>query len=168
QRNGRKGSGDPSLKSPLDSESIWGQPVPAPFFMQPELFFVRLQRLHVQNQTVIHNLIAMLRGNLLLSLLDDIIHKLHDFTRLSTNHVVMMIITRHFKYRVPTLKVMAQYQARRFELGQHPVYRGQPYVISLLQQFLVYILGTQMVLFGIFKNIEDLDSRQSNFKTDFS
>jgi Tat protein secretion system quality control protein TatD with DNase activity len=117
---------------------------------------------------VIDNLIAVLCRNLLLALLDDLIDELNNFASLSANHVVVMIITGHLEHRVTAFEIMTQHEACSFELGQHPVDCRQAHVIALVLQLFINVFSTQVMFFGILKDIEDLDPWQSNLQTDFS
>ena len=45
---------------------------------------------------------------------------------------------------------------------------GPHYVTALVQQLFINVFSTQVVFFGILKDIEDLDPWQSNLQTDFS
>lgn len=116
---------------------------------------------------MVNNLIAMLPGNFLLPLLDDFIHKLDNFSCLGTHHMIMVRFPRHFENSMTAFEIMAQHKPCRLKLRQDPVDGGKSHVITLFQQFLVDVLGTQVVLVGVLQNIEYLYSRQSNFETDF-
>ena len=110
----------------------------------------------------------MLLRDFLLTLFDDLVNELDDLAGLGADHVIVMVVAGHLEHRVTTFEVVAQNQASRFELSQHPVDRRQAHVIALLQQFFVHVLGTEVMLFGSFQDIEDFHSRQSNFQTDFA
>jgi len=110
----------------------------------------------------------MLFGNLSLTLFNNLVNELDNFTGLRTNHMVVMIIASHLEHSMTTLEIMPQHQAGRLKLGQNPVDSRQTHVISLIKQLLINVLSTEMVLFRVFQNVEDFHSRQSNLQADFS
>ena len=86
----------------------------------------------------------MLLRNLMLDSLDFVTHELNHLARLDNHHVVMVYAFVEFKYRMPTLEIMACYEARRLKLRQHPVNGSQPNILASLQQLLVDVFSTEV------------------------
>ncbi len=117
---------------------------------------------------MVHDFEAMLFGDLLLALFNDGVAKLNHLAGLSTDHVVVVIITRHFENSVTALKIMAQHQACGFKLREYSIHRRQTYVVTVFEQFFVDILRAQVVFLSVLENVKNLDSRQRNLETDFA
>jgi len=80
-----------------------------------------------------------------------------------------MLVTGHFEHGVATLEIVAQNQAGSLELGEDPVNGCQADIIALLKQFLVDILGTEMmVILSALENAQNLHPRQGDFQADLS
>ncbi len=112
--------------------------------------------------------IAVLFRYYLLTLFDYIINKFNHLPCLRADHVIMMILTSHLEYCMAAFKVMTQNQPRRLKLSKYAVYGGQAHIITLIEEPLIHILGAQMMVLGVFQDVEDLHSRQSYLETDFS
>ena len=113
---------------------------------------------------MVNQFITMLLGDLLLSLFNNIIRKLDNFTIRNTDHMVMVISLGQFKNRVTCFKIVASDQASCFKLGKYSIYRGQPNVIAGGKQELVYIFSAKVTSLIIcrFENFQDFYTRESN------
>lgn len=116
---------------------------------------------------MINDFIAMFPGNFFLPLFNNFINKLDNLTGFRTHHMIMVRIASHFENRMTAFEIMTQHEPSRLKLGQNPIDSGQSHVIALLQQLLVNVFSTQVVLVGVLENIKNLYSWQSNFETDF-
>gem|GEM_PF-2894542 len=126
------------------------------------------QGLNVKNQTVIHELKAVLFSNLALTLFNNRVAKLHNLAALGADHVIVVLVASHFKHGVAALEVVAKHQSCSFELSQDPVNGGEADIIALIQQLLVDVFRTQMKISCTFEDIEDFHSRESNLEPDFT
>lgn len=103
---------------------------------------------------------SMLLGNFLLPLFDLGIVELLDAATIETDQMVVVGALVEFEDRLARLKMVALQQARLFELGQHPVDRGQPDVEAVSQQMAIHIFGRDMargtLILQLVKQVENL------------
>lgn len=115
---------------------------------------------------MIGDLVTLGGCDLLLALLDLLIHELIHSSAFHAYDVVMMIALVQFEHRVTALEMMTCDQAGGLELRQHPVHRRQSYVIAGFKQRLVHVLRAHVTRITAFQDLQDLDPRQSHFQTD--
>ena len=107
---------------------------------------------------------ATLFCNRALVLLDDLIEELFDVTALHANDVVVVLTVVKLEHRVPALEVMPDYQTRRLELSEHPVYGGETDILTRLQQRLVNILRAHVTFLAALQDGQDANPRQGCFE----
>ena len=110
----------------------------------------------------------MFFGYLVLDSLNILTEKLNNITVLNTHHVIVVLTIVQFEDRMATLEVMARNQSRRFKLGKDPIDRRKPYFFTRIEKIAINILGTQMTLTGILKNLENLQPGQRDFQACFA
>ena len=104
--------------------------------------------------------VAVLGGDFVLEALDLGAGELDDLAGVDVDHVVVVLAAVEFVHRLATLEVVLEHQAGRFELGKHPVHRGQADVGVVLQQGLEHVFGRHVAALGALEHLEDLDARQ--------
>ncbi len=119
----------------------------------------------IDHQGVIFHGKAVFGGDLSLPLLDGVVHELLHPAAPHTDDMVVVLALVELEYRGAALEVVAFHQFRRFELGQDPVDGGQGDILALLQQQLVDILGTDMLILALLQNLQDLDPGQCDFQS---
>ncbi len=67
-----------------------------------------------------------------LALFNSLIHKFSYPATLIADNVVMVVTLAQLEYRMPTFKMMAGNQARRFKLGQDAVDRRQADILIMV------------------------------------
>ena len=77
----------------------------------------------------------------------------------------MVFAVVYFEDRVPTVEMVARYQARGFELCQYPVHRRERDFFARIQQHLIYIFRFEMPVRGAFQQLEDFHTGQGNLET---
>src|SRR5699024_7002013 len=65
-------------------------------------------------------------------------------------------------------KMLARHQARRFELGQYAIDRGQPDFLAGIEQFAIDFLGTQMAVLARCQQFENLQAREGYLESGFA
>lgn len=124
----------------------------------------RIAWAHVQHKRMIDKLEIVLLGDLLLATLNNFIHKLENFPAFQANDVVMVFLLGHLEQRMPAVEIMPYHKASRLELSQHPVYGGQPHILTRINQGLVDFFGAQVILArSVFENLQDFYPRQGHF-----
>ena len=96
----------------------------------------------------------------LLELLDTVIDKFDDLSRLQANHVIVVTAVGEFENRHPAFEVVPVDQAGALELRQHPVDRGQAEFVAPLEQRPVDAFGAQVTLLAGFEHLENLQARR--------
>jgi len=91
-----------------------------------------------------------------LALFDDLVDELHDLAALDADQVVMVSAAVDLEYGLAAFEVVPANQSHRFELSQHPVDRGQPDLLAILQQHPIHILGGDMAFIAPFQQGQDL------------
>jgi len=111
-----------------------------------------------------------LLGNLLLALFDQVVAELFHPAAFDADDVVVMLPAIQFKYGVATLEVVALDQAGSLELSQHPVYRRQTNLLSIMQQRLIGLLGGEMTIRGgpALEHLQNLDPGRCDLQPRFS
>ncbi len=89
----------------------------------------RLAAAAVEDHRVVMDLEAQLLGDGLLPLLDARIHELLHLAAVDAHDVVVVVATVQLEHRHAVLEMVARDQARRLELGQHPVHGGEADVL---------------------------------------
>lgn len=104
-------------------------------------------------------------GHINLTLFDLCIIKFLDPRALQAYQMVVVSTLIQLEHCLAAFKVMPGKQAGLFELGEDAVYRGQANIESLIDQYLVYILGTQMAYIAMLKQVEYLQPGQGSLET---
>lgn len=108
---------------------------------------------------------VMLLGDLLLTTLNGLVKKLDDLATLQTHHMIVVFFLGNFEQRMPTIEIMANHQARRLELSQDAIDRRQTDIFTGIQQRLIDIFGTEVVLtWSIFQDLQDFNARQGDLQ----
>lgn len=108
---------------------------------------------------------ALLR-HLVLAPLDLGIGEFLDASALQADEMVVMLAVFEFEYRLAGLEMMALQQADLLELGEHAIYRGQADVEILGHQLAINILGGQVTLRRLAKQVEDRHARHGRLEAD--
>ncbi len=109
---------------------------------------------------------AVLFGNLLLTTLDGLIEEFNDLATFETHHVIVVLLLRQLEQCMTTIEIVADYQTSRLELGKHSINRGKADVFACIEQGLIYIFSTKMVLSRrVLEDLEYLDARQGHLQT---
>lgn len=122
----------------------------------------------VDVQRMIGHLVAHPFGDSRLAVFDGLIDKFIDTATLDTHDVIVMAALVELEYGVTPLEAMPGYQARRLELGQHPVDGRQPDFLAGALQQLVQVFGAEVVLVATLQQLEDFQSRQCDLQTGFA
>ncbi|BBG29034.1 Mu-like prophage protein gp37 [Zymobacter palmae] len=120
-------------------------------------------RANIQYQRMVDQFVATLFGQFALTALDFRIKKLNNLAAFKTQHMIVMIFGRHFKDSVPAIEIVTHNQTGGFELSQHTVNRGKPYIFTGIQQRLVNVFCAQVQLFFFsrsFENLKDFKTRE--------
>ena len=107
-------------------------------------------------------------GYRFLALLDDRVDELLDAAALLTDDMVVMTAVIEFEHGAPALKIMALDEACGLELGQDPVYRGEPDVLAGLQQRPIDLFRREVEIRIRLEDVEDLDPRKGHLESGFS
>ena len=99
-----------------------------------------------------------------LPLLDAGVHELFDLAAVKTDDVVVVLALVQFEYRGRAFEMMARDQARRLELGQHPVDGRKPDIFVRLQQMLVDVFRAHVARRRGAEDLENLDARQRDLE----
>jgi len=107
-------------------------------------------------------------GDRVLTLLDTGIDELFDVTAVETQNVVMVRPCVELEHRHAVGEVMAGDETRRLELGQHAIHRGEPDVLTQIDQTTVDVLRRQMTIWAVFEDLEDLDAWKRHLEPCFT
>jgi hypothetical protein len=80
-------------------------------------------------------------GNFLLSLFYDFITEFFHAAAFHADHMVVVLASIQFEDGIAALEVMPLDKPRRFKLGEHAVYGGQPDFLAFRNQGLVNLFG---------------------------
>ena len=104
-------------------------------------------------------------GDLCLQFFYGGVMKFLNLSALHADQMIVMIATIQFENRVAPFEVMTHHQARRLELGQYPIDRGQPNLFPLVHQGSEDVFGAEVLGgAGSFEDFEDLDSRERDLE----
>lgn len=106
----------------------------------------------------------MLPSNGPLAFLDGVLQKLDDLSAPDAYQMVMMAATVEFEHRLTVVKVVAAHQSGAFKLCDDPIHGGETNLLSALQQRLVNVLGTQVMVVAGLEHVENLDPRQGDLE----
>ena len=81
---------------------------------------------------MVHQFVAMLGHDLLLTPLDFGIHEFDHFAGFHVDHMVVVTAVRELENRVTAIEVVAHHQTSRFELGQYAINGCQTDVLASL------------------------------------
>ena len=73
--------------------------------------------------------------------------------------MIVVMTAVEFKYRVPTLEIMARQKSCGLELCQHSIHGRQTDILARREQFLVQVFGTEMPVSGNLEDLQDLEAR---------
>jgi hypothetical protein len=121
--------------------------------------------IRIDMQRMIANRETQPRCHFFLACLDGRIVKLLDVAALQTNDVIVVIPLVQLENRLAAFEMVFHQQPGLFELGEHPVHRGQAHVFSAAQQLLVNVFRAQMSILAVFEQIQHLEPRQGGFET---
>ena len=117
-------------------------------------------------QRVLGNDEAALLGDLVLAFFDLGVVELLDPSALHAHQMIVMAAGVEFEHGAAGLEMMSLQQAGVFELGQHPVHRGQAGIQSVCHQQFVHVLGRQVPDFAGFEQIENLQPGRCRLEAD--
>jgi len=103
----------------------------------------------------------------LLALFNFLINEFRYRTAAHADQVIMVDARFQLEHRPAFFKMVPDYQARGFELGQHPVDSRQPDFIARIDQGPVNILGAQMMPGILFKDGQNPQAGLSCLETGF-
>lgn len=108
-----------------------------------------------------------LAGDFLLPLFYQFVVELFDTTAPDAYQMVMVSPAIEFENGIAPFEVVAFYESRRFELGEHPVYRGEPDLLAVGDQRLVDFLRRQVPIraVAVFEHFEDLDAWERDLES---
>jgi DNA repair protein RecN (Recombination protein N) len=118
-----------------------------------------LLRAHVEHETVLFDVVAVLVGDLALYLLDSLVVELRHAARLEADHVVVVCAVRELKDGLAALEVMSGHEACALELREHAMNRGKPEHLAVLEQCAIDRLRRQMPLAAVLQDLEHLQTR---------
>lgn len=118
----------------------------------------------IDHQRVILNLEPMLSRDVALAFFDDFVDELYDEAALVTDEVIVVPPTVQLEQRLTALEMSPANQTSIFELRQHPVHGRQADLLAGVQQLLVHVLCTQMALFVVLQDGQDLDPGQGDLQ----
>ena len=105
---------------------------------------------------------ACSRRYLALTLFDGPVVKLKDLPTLNANHMIMMLAMVDLKHRTAAFEIVTYHKSRGLELRQHPVDSGKTHFLPALEQHAINILGSQVRIFGILEDAQDLQAGRSS------
>jgi len=100
--------------------------------------------------------------------LDLRVKELFDASALQAHEVIVMRAFIQLEDRLAAFKVVAHQQACLFELGEHAIDRGKSDVGVFAEKHLIDVLGGEVPLRAVLKQVEDLEPRESGLKPDVS
>ena len=74
----------------------------------------------------------MLGGNRGLQGFDLVAVEFDHLAAVDIDHMVVVLAAVQFVHSMTTFEIMLEHQARRFELGQHPIDRGQTDLLAIV------------------------------------
>lgn len=125
---------------------------------------IRAQAFAVQHKRVIGNGEAVAFSNFTLALLDQLIIEFVDFAAGHTHDMIVVLAAVKLKDRLRALEVMSGDETGRFELGEHPVHRGEADFFTGVQQRPIDVFGAQMARRIRCEDLENLHSRQGDLQ----
>ncbi len=99
-----------------------------------------------------------------LAVFDAGIHELFDPAALYAHDVIVMGALVDLKHRHAVLEMMPRHKARRLELREHAIDRGEPDVLVGFEQAPVDVLGGKVPRHAAFQQLENLEPRQRDFQ----
>ena len=103
--------------------------------------------------------VAVARRDLMLETFDLLTDELNHFPAVHINHVVVMFATIEFIDSLTAFEIMLDDDACRLELGQHAIDRRQANILLVGEQFLVDILGGEVLNALLFENLQNAHPR---------
>ena len=122
--------------------------------------------IHIQVKSVRTHAEAAFCGDPVLPVLDLGIEELLDVAALQADQVVVVVAFVQLENSLAGFEVMAFEQAGLFELGKHPVNRGQADIHVFGDEQAIDVFGGQVAVFGFLEKIEDLEPRESCLQAD--
>src|SRR6185503_11825110 len=123
-----------------------------------------LLRAHVEHETVLFDVVAVLVGDLALDLLDSLVVELRDAARLEADHVIVVSAVRELEDSLAALEVMSGDEARALELRQYAIDSCEPEDLAVLEQRAIDRLRRQMPLAAVLQDLEHLQTRGGDFE----
>ncbi len=121
----------------------------------------------VQIQRVVGELHLVFLGDGFLPLLDHLVDEFHHLAALQTDQVIVVAAVVEFEHGMAAFEMVAQHEAGLFELGQHPVHRGEANVIALFQQGLVDVFGAHVTAGRHLEDLQDFHPGQGDLEAGF-
>ena len=115
---------------------------------------------------VLLNLEALVAGDLFLPPFDFRIVKFLDATTVDTDQMIVVLPVVQLEYRLPGFKIAPFQESGLLELGQYPVYRGQPDIHIFREQQTVDLFRRKMTHLGFLEEIEDFHAWKGGFQAD--
>ncbi len=109
-----------------------------------------------------------LRRDFTLTLLDSLVHELHDSAALVTYDMIVMTALVELEHGLATFEMVSDHEVSRLELCQHPVDGCQSHVLTRLKQGFVDIFRAHVSLVAGLENLQDPDARKRCFQSGFS
>lgn len=109
--------------------------------------------------------VAVVVGDRLLQLLDFITVKFDHLAGFGTNHVVVVIAAIDLVHGRTVVEIVANNQPRGFELGEHPINRGNTHVLAGIDKRPVQVFRTHVPLVTAFQDLQDFHPWQGHLKS---
>ena len=119
----------------------------------------------VQHELVIDEFVAVLGDDLALQRFDAVTQEFGHSAGIDGDHVVVMIVLRHFIDGTAVVEVVAFDDARVDELRQHPVHGRESDGLVCTDQHLVDVFGRQMMRLGLLEDLEHAQTRCRDLET---
>ena len=122
----------------------------------------------VDVERVVGHLVTGVDRDLALALLDLGIHELIDPPAFEAEDMVVVRPGVELVDRMTALEAVPGHDLGVFELGQHPIDRGETYVLAGIEQGAVQLLGAHVSLGALFEDLQDLQTRQRDLQPGFT
>lgn len=108
--------------------------------------------------------IPVLGRNFVLQSFDVFADELDHFSAVNIDHVVVVFATVQFVDGLAALEVVLDHDTGGLELGQHPVDCGQADIFLVGKQFLVDVLGGEVMGILVFEDLQDAHTGMGHFQ----
>ena len=121
----------------------------------------------VKHEFVINQFVAVFCGDFALQRLDAVAQKLGHAAGIHVDHMIVMVVFRHFVHGTAIVEVVPFDDSGIDELGQHAIHRREPDGLVGAEQLLVHVLGAQVMRLGLLQNVEHAQSRCRHLQPGF-